>query len=212
MSLATRLAAIVSAVLVLASTSLARAAEEVDLLLVLSSDVSRSIDEPKFKLQRDGYAAAIADPRVIVGGSDGGAHVDMLDTFAMNTQLLGPVVRDRRMLTLEAAVHLLTGAPATMYGIVDRGLLREDAWADLFVFDSATVGPGRVEMRHDLPSGAGRLFSTPTGVRHVFVNGSEVVRDGIQVSGPLPGNVLRSGRDTRTVAVRSSSRSNGRSS
>jgi hypothetical protein len=65
MSLATRLAAIFSAVLVLASTSLARAAEEADLLLVLSSDVSRSIDEPKFKLQRDGYAAAIADPRVI---------------------------------------------------------------------------------------------------------------------------------------------------
>jgi hypothetical protein len=43
----------------------ARAAEEVDLLLVLSSDVSRSIDAPKFKLQRDGYAAAIVNPRVI---------------------------------------------------------------------------------------------------------------------------------------------------
>ena len=42
-----------------------RAAEEVDLLLVLSSDVSRSIDTPKFKLQRDGYAAAIVNPRVI---------------------------------------------------------------------------------------------------------------------------------------------------
>src|SRR3984957_5492030 len=43
----------------------ARAAEEVDLLLVLSSDVSRSIDAPKFKLQRDGYAAAIVNPRVL---------------------------------------------------------------------------------------------------------------------------------------------------
>ena len=43
----------------------ARAADEVDLLLVLSSDVSRSIDAPKFKLQRDGYAAAIMNPRVI---------------------------------------------------------------------------------------------------------------------------------------------------
>ncbi len=46
-------------------TTAARAAEEVDLLLVLSSDVSRSIDAPKFKLQRDGYAAAIMNPRVI---------------------------------------------------------------------------------------------------------------------------------------------------
>jgi hypothetical protein len=43
----------------------ARAAEEVDLLLVLSSDVSRSIDTPKFKLQRDGYSTAIMNPRVI---------------------------------------------------------------------------------------------------------------------------------------------------
>src|SRR4051794_21897449 len=56
-------AAAVSAVAMQLAT--ARAAEEVDLLLVLSSDVSRSIDAPKFKLQRDGYAAAIVNPRVI---------------------------------------------------------------------------------------------------------------------------------------------------
>ena len=43
----------------------ARAAEAVDLLLVLAADVSRSVDQPKFQLQRDGYAAAINDPRVI---------------------------------------------------------------------------------------------------------------------------------------------------
>ena len=45
--------------------SVARAADEVDLLLVLSSDISRSIEAPKFQLQRDGYAAAIVNPRVI---------------------------------------------------------------------------------------------------------------------------------------------------
>lgn len=43
----------------------ARAAETVDLLLVLASDVSRSVDAPKFQLQREGYAAAISDPRVV---------------------------------------------------------------------------------------------------------------------------------------------------
>ena len=42
-----------------------RAAEAVDLLLVLAADVSRSIDAPKFQLQRDGYAAAITDRRVL---------------------------------------------------------------------------------------------------------------------------------------------------
>lgn len=45
--------------------SLARAAEQVDLLLVLASDVSRSVDHPKFLLQRQGYAVAISDPRVL---------------------------------------------------------------------------------------------------------------------------------------------------
>jgi Protein of unknown function (DUF1194) len=62
---ATRLLAVAIAVAGFFWSPTARAAEEVDLLLVLSSDVSRSIDAPKFKLQRDGYAAAIVNPRVI---------------------------------------------------------------------------------------------------------------------------------------------------
>src|SRR5258708_1647584 len=65
MGTATRLLAFVIATAVLIASPVARAAEEVDLLLVLSSDISRSIDAPKFKLQRNGYAAAIVNPRVI---------------------------------------------------------------------------------------------------------------------------------------------------
>src|SRR5215471_12498620 len=65
MGAVTRLFVFVIATAVLVGSPVARAAEEVDLLLVLSSDVSRSIDAPKFKLQRDGYAAAIVNPRVI---------------------------------------------------------------------------------------------------------------------------------------------------
>jgi len=53
------------AVLILTGTGLAQAAEQVDLLLVLASDVSRSVDHPKFLLQREGYAAAISDPHVL---------------------------------------------------------------------------------------------------------------------------------------------------
>jgi hypothetical protein len=62
---AVRAFAFVAALVMLGGSPAARAAEEVDLLLVLSSDVSRSIDAPKFKLQRDGYAAAILNPRVL---------------------------------------------------------------------------------------------------------------------------------------------------
>ena len=65
MGTATRLFVLVIATAILVGSPVARAAEEVDLLLVLSSDVSRSIDARKFQLQRDGYAAAIVNPRVI---------------------------------------------------------------------------------------------------------------------------------------------------
>ena len=65
MGTATRLLVFVIAAAALVGSPVARAADEVDLLLVLSSDVSRSVDAPKFKLQRDGYAAAIVNPRVI---------------------------------------------------------------------------------------------------------------------------------------------------
>jgi hypothetical protein len=65
MGLATRLFGLFVAIGIVFGSLAARAAEEVDLLLVLSSDVSRSVDAPKFKLQRDGYASAIINPRVI---------------------------------------------------------------------------------------------------------------------------------------------------
>src|SRR5215467_6526381 len=65
MGTATRPLIFVIAIVALVGSPVARAAEEVDLLLVLSSDVSRSIDTQKFKLQRGGYAAAIVNPRVV---------------------------------------------------------------------------------------------------------------------------------------------------
>src|ERR1700751_3579566 len=65
MRAATRLVTFIALILLLPGVVSARPAEEFDLLLVLSADVSRSIDTPKFKLQRDGYAAAIVNPRVV---------------------------------------------------------------------------------------------------------------------------------------------------
>jgi N-acyl-D-aspartate/D-glutamate deacylase len=182
----------------------ARGTDELDTLLdvVVADDLRTLIvtpvrgDDPESWRLRE---QVLRDRRAIAGGSDCGAHVDMLDTFSMNTSLLGPCVRDRHMVTLEEAVRMLTGAPAALYGIVDRGVVAEGAWADLVVFDPAAVGPGRVEMRYDMPGGAGRLYSEPTGVAGVFVNGVEVVRDGTDLTGDLPGRVLRSGADTRTV-------------
>jgi N-acyl-D-aspartate/D-glutamate deacylase len=140
------------------------------------------------------------DPRAIVGASDAGAHLDMIDSYSFSTTLLGRAVRERGLLPLEEGVHYLTGAPAALYGLVDRGRIAEGTWADLVVFDPERIGPGPVETRYDLPGGAGRIYGEGEGISHLFVAGAEVVA-GNRFTDARPGRVLRSGRDTTTVTA-----------
>lgn len=136
------------------------------------------------------------DPRTIVGASDAGAHLDMLDTYSFSTAMLAEAVRKRSLLTLEEAVVYLTRQPAELYGLVDRGVIAEGAWADLVVFDPDTIAPQTPTTRYDMPGGAGRIYGGAEGVRHVLVGGVEIVTDG-DFTDARPGHVLRSGRDTR---------------
>lgn len=137
------------------------------------------------------------DPRAVVGGSDAGAHLDMLDSFSFSTTLLARAVREHDLVPIEEAVWYLTGQPARLYGLVDRGTIAPGTWADIVVFDPATIGPGPVAMRYDLPAGAGRLYGEAEGIDRVLVAGVEVV-DGRSFTGERPGRMLRSGADTRT--------------
>jgi N-acyl-D-aspartate/D-glutamate deacylase len=140
------------------------------------------------------------DPRVVIGGSDAGAHLDTIWTFNCISSLVGPSVRDRKLIALEEAVRLVTDVPAQMYGLIDRGRLELGWHADIVVFDPATLGPEPVRAVSDLPAGGWRLTGGARGVEHVFVNGVEIVSDGVY-TGERPGTVLRSGRATRTVPI-----------
>jgi len=151
-------------------------------------------DEESWKLRAEVWQ----DPRVVVGGSDAGAHLDMIDTFACATSLLGPACRDRGLIKLEEAVHQLTDVPARLYGIKERGRLAEGWAADICIFDPETVGPGQLHTRCDLPSGAARLYAESSGIEHVVVGGVETVRSG-GLTGEHAGRILRSGTDTETV-------------
>ncbi len=154
---------------------------------------ARGDDPESWRLRSEAWR----DPRVVVGASDAGAHLDMLATFSYSTSLLA-ANRAHELLPLEEAVHLLTDVQARLYGIRDRGRIAEGWHGDVVVFDEGRVGPGPVHTRYDLPAGAGRLYAEAEGIEHVLVNGDEIVAGGA-LTGDRPGTLLRSGQDTETV-------------
>jgi N-acyl-D-aspartate/D-glutamate deacylase len=139
-------------------------------------------------------------PHAVIGGSDAGAHLDMMCGAIYTTSLLGHGVREHQVVTLEEAVRLLTDVPARLYGLAERGRITPGWHADLVLFDPATVDHGPERTRYDLPAGAPRLVADARGITSVLVDGVEVCRDGV-ATGALPGTVLRSGRDTHTVSA-----------
>ncbi len=153
-------------------------------------------DDESWKLRGEVWK----DPRTLVGASDAGAHLDMIDTFAFSTTVLSQGVRERELLTLEEGIHQITERPARYLGLIDRGSLKEGWHADVVVFDPDTVGKGDIHTRFDLPAGAGRLYCEAEGISHVFVNGEEIIREN-QLTGKKPGIVMRSGKDTETVPI-----------
>ena len=140
------------------------------------------------------------DERAMLGGSDAGAHLDRMCGAPYTTRFVGDMLRGRQLVPIEAAVRMITSDPAKLFGLRDRGVLTPGAWADLVILDPATVGAGPATLVADLPGGSARLTSDALGVEHVFVNGVETVTDNA-VTGAVPGTVLRSGRDTRTVST-----------
>jgi N-acyl-D-aspartate/D-glutamate deacylase len=140
------------------------------------------------------------DERTVIGASDAGAHLDMIDTFAVSTMLLGPGVREKKLLSLEEAVHQLTDIPGRLYGFTDRGRIAEGWHADLVIFDENTIGAGPVHTREDLPGGAARLYAEAEGISRVIVAGVDILVDG-EPTGATPGQVMRSGIDTAGTAL-----------
>ena len=110
--------------------------------LALSEDLRTSFapfipgdDDPSWKLRAEVWK----DPRTLIGASDAGAHLDMINTFTCSTSLLGPGVREKRLISLEEAIHQITDIPARLYGIRRRGRVAEGWHADLVVFDADRI-------------------------------------------------------------------------
>ena len=131
------------------------------------ADVRTVMCHPTTMIGSDGVPAAGANP-----------HPRLYGTFP---RVLGRYTRMEGLLSLEEAVYRMTGFPATKFRLRDRGFVRAGFYADLVVFDPATI----------MDTGTyADPRQYPVGMRHVFVNGVQVMRDG-RHTGARPGRALR---------------------
>jgi len=136
----------------------------------------------------------IVHPLTLITLSDAGAHLSLMCDAGYSSTLLGKWVRGLGRLSLEAAVKRLTDDPARAYRIPERGRLEPGYWADVAIFDAATVDALPAEWRRDLPGGEPRFVSRARGVEWSLVNGRPVLERGRVVERPAgqrPGQVLR---------------------
>jgi len=138
-------------------------------------------------------AILLTDEHMVIGLSDAGAHVGQICDAVQATDFLGTWVRDRKLMPLEQAIFLLSGKQADLLGISDRGRLTPGAWADIVVFDPATVAPGPIRRVADFPADSERLTAdAPIGIRHVLVNGAPIRVDGVQDLAVRSGQLVKS--------------------
>ncbi|MBI3247709.1 MAG: amidohydrolase family protein [Deltaproteobacteria bacterium] len=130
-------------------------------------------------------------PQVVIGLGDSGAHVGQIMDASLPTYFLKYWVKERQHFTLEQAIRKLTRDPAHLFGIQDRGELRQGAYADVNVIDFANLQLPPPVFVQDLPAGGARYIQKSSGYQYTLVNG-QVFMEGGEHTGALAGQVLRS--------------------
>jgi len=149
-----------------------------------------------FQTDEDAVQRLFQHPHAALATSDAGAHLSFLCDAGFGLHLFGYWVRQRGDLTLEDAVRRVTSLPADIYRLRDRGRVVPGAWADLVLFDEATVGRGEKRRVFDLPGGGGRIDTAARGLHGVWVNGRQVVDENGPIQGARgTGQLLRSFRE-----------------
>jgi N-acyl-D-aspartate/D-glutamate deacylase len=160
---------------------------------LLANGTRSTIHMSPFPKDEDLTVRLMTREKTVGAVSDAGAHQQMLCGAGETTLLLTRYVRDEGRMTIEQAVHVLTGKLAAFFGLADRGVLKPGYRADITVFNLAEIERRPVEKRFDVPGGEGGLswrFTRPAApMRLTLVNGIETF-DGRSFTGAMPGEFL----------------------
>ena len=141
--------------------------------IIDEADLALAMKQPWVAIGSDGSALAVEGPL-----RAGVPHPRNFGTFP---RVLGRYVRELKVIPLEEAIRKMTSLPASILGLADRGTIREGQWADLVMFDPATVAD---KATFEDP------FQYPVGIDTVLVNGTVVLDEGTHTNA-RPGKVLR---------------------
>ncbi|HZE13645.1 MAG TPA: D-aminoacylase, partial [Chthoniobacterales bacterium] len=172
----------------LAEIAKMRGKDPIDTAMDLIAEDESRIDTIYFLMSEENVKKEIVKPWISFGSDEASqapegnflksnCHPRAYGNFA---RVLGKYVRDEKVLTLEAAIRKLSGLPATNLGLDHRGFVQEGMFADVVVFDPATIADkATFEKPHQYA----------VGMKHVFVNGAQVLKDG-EHTGAKPGRAL----------------------
>jgi len=161
--------------------------------LALEENLETEFERREVNSDEAAMKALLTSPYTIIGQSDGGAHVVFRTDYSYSTYLLSHWVREKQILSLEEAIRKLTFIPASLFGLYDRGLVRQGMAADLMIFDHATIAPLEPGEAYDLPGGSRRRKQLAKGIEMTVVNGDVLIEKG-EHTGAYPGRVARSAR------------------
>ena len=145
---------------------------------------------PVLNQQMEAAAEMLTRPYVTLGLADAGAHSKQIMDASQPTFFLTHWIREKGMFSLEEGIRRMTSDTADLFGIQNRGRLKQGSFADINIIDFDGMSLEYPEIVNDFPGGAGRFIQRSTGYSKTIVNGEVFMQDG-EHSGALNGKMLR---------------------